>query len=1643
MRETQQNIKRYKEQLVNVKSKIAAAGLFFLMSCLMMTTATFAWLTLSMSPEVTGISTTVAGNGNLEIALAGNVDEYGDLIRPNESSTIDGNLPIIEKNITWGNLINLSDPAYGLGSAVLKPAALNYNETLRSPLLAMEYTSDGRVFTSNSQFSYATYDSTENKFLIPDKTKYGVRAISSVIYSSSNEAMKDNLETINRLNALLNNVHSLYTPIVTNDSYLNSIAAIMGAYLTDKFNPSYEPLQNPKIEAKDVTNMISMLEAFTEAQAALADLFVEIAKVQIEARGLNIGPYNTLKDLVDNASTLEQAGIILGYQYKENGTIVKDPIDYIKLYDDINAVQEVIKTVKNANSDNSVYLKDIIGNTKTGADKIYGINDLVEISTCVVYVDLDGKGLEPKTLDQLAKYGTADLAGLSNGTFKAVIKDGALERFEHLAGGKMLDKAKLKIEAKKRVVSMNITAPATVYANITTLAKDIEVAGKPVVPALIGNSSDKEEYSVYGILLGNTTMLATAADVYGMAIDLWVRTNVDKSYLLLEGQAQIQLHPLMASMNGKDYYVYEDVDGNKFYHVPTTNVLDPTDMLETYKKVNKETGLTYFQTNVPSHLNSGDFYNYSTGQLKKFVKYDDSGKESPDPEARAEFVASLINYAIRTEITGYDGVNRVWEEQEGATNGTSATQGKGSCFIFQSSDPLEQESMMKVLAALSVAFIDDGGNVLAIANLNPEHAYEESGKVTLPLELNDAGKFIENEEGEKTYYITPLTQNNSHYISAVVYIDGNKISNKDISATKDVSGYLNLQFGSNVDLSGMEDDEVKSAYIKVNGSVDKDFFTVDEIPAQSNLSITVDGIAADRVVANFSRKVNDYQGVKMEPLVLTRTGGNGTNTTWQGTQTFNTPGTYVLNSVWVDGVEYDLPKPADAKDAITIEVEGFKLGDVTWSESNNEVYVMSSNSAYEVETTVAMSYSDIFAPDKAEAIFKNEYNEYVNIKLNLDRANDNNYYWKGKGSFITSGKYILEYVRVDGEIYYIEESSQKKLNLSLGVYANVELDENHLEFEWTADETQASKNIVPITSVEIFDNKGNELLDLNDVKIYYAVPGSIDPREEKLTWDGDKFVGNFNIQSPGVYSFDKITIGSDSVIRKATGAPSINAKSPYPIEFVENSLKHNEYVLAPNDDASMSVQIKNSYNSNKVVALFVYDNDDVLDTTLREKYVTGVAGTPISLGNNETVTTWTFTPTISDDSELQDGKWTIKEVYVSEAYYEGEWYSSTVLDEDDNVDLDTPWYKVTDLSKKNRITWDVADETMYVLNDINIAITNEYAKDTNGKELPFTGPFTTSLSGAYYGTNYQISYTNNSGDTLSISDKDNPMFSLDNYGVIIDSTKLYYEFAENQEVFGTKGWWTASSSGTVANLLSTYKQTDLPGYTINFNENDKDVVFKYPGDYTPKINITMSVKKLGTTTSTAITSVSKGISTGEYGGSELGTNNFINITNSVKSKTLIWDRPDVRFTSFSPTTTRKVFTGKFGGLFEGFAPKTENKNNSIDTNTNTINAYFSVTGGIHYVNYDQGTTATVTLTNGGTEFKTATCTLNTTYDVKFVFSAGGTTASDIIGHNAGGTGGDTLRTIPGAECTSIVFTLNDNSTYTFTLPLSLKVGENK
>lgn len=167
-----------------LKQKLMAALSMLIVAGVLLSTVTFAWLVMSIAPEVRGVTTNVGANGSLEIALL-NSSTRQDL------STIQGGgvgsslaNNSLSANYTWGNLIDVSDASFGLNDITLMPARISTTANdegtgfiVNSGMLSVpEYGFDGRIVKLNNNTISAVYGS--NKFSYTYGLQdYGVRAI--------------------------------------------------------------------------------------------------------------------------------------------------------------------------------------------------------------------------------------------------------------------------------------------------------------------------------------------------------------------------------------------------------------------------------------------------------------------------------------------------------------------------------------------------------------------------------------------------------------------------------------------------------------------------------------------------------------------------------------------------------------------------------------------------------------------------------------------------------------------------------------------------------------------------------------------------------------------------------------------------------------------------------------------------------------------------------------------------------------------------------------------------------------------------------------------------------------------------------------------------------------------------------------------------------------------------------------------------------------------------------------------------------------------------------------------------------------------------------------------------------------------------
>lgn len=238
------------KSFLNIKSKLMAAVAMLLVAFFMVISSSYAWFTLSTAPEITGITTTVGANGNLEIALLYSNDAtktLTQLAREVKTGFV-GSATLQERNLYWGNLVSLKDDNndyYGLNNIKLLPTRINPTSTtaiaMASPLAVPDYVSTGQPSTLNRGTLDGVY--TSGGFI---KDGYGVRGIGTQSTMSQQEhdwnlASQNYNSAISRAAALTNsaigeNSQQIVDIVVgyaagtTNFSeYVDEVAAIIAA----------------------------------------------------------------------------------------------------------------------------------------------------------------------------------------------------------------------------------------------------------------------------------------------------------------------------------------------------------------------------------------------------------------------------------------------------------------------------------------------------------------------------------------------------------------------------------------------------------------------------------------------------------------------------------------------------------------------------------------------------------------------------------------------------------------------------------------------------------------------------------------------------------------------------------------------------------------------------------------------------------------------------------------------------------------------------------------------------------------------------------------------------------------------------------------------------------------------------------------------------------------------------------------------------------------------------------------------------------------------------------------------------------------------------------------------------------------------
>ena len=523
----------------DIKSKLVAAVCMLLVSCIMMVSSTYAWFTLSTAPEVTGITTAVGANGNLEMALLPGMKDatnaYGTVAEALAAiGNATGNMSTVAANTTWGNLVDLSDDSYGLDKITLYPSKMEATADGKLPtnyLGTPKYGADGRFTGLAYTASAAIYNA--GAF---GTTGFGVRAIGTSSGMSAQElAYRSALAAAN--NAADSALAAAKSAVSTGGSKLASLA-VNKATGTTAFDAAekvalldaYAAIENA------VTHMETALKSYIIADFLSSSAVNETtyAEKQAEMEGKTLaelktytGVNATLAGYIDTLSSLKSTVTTNKDGLNALQPDTDDKYSWTSMSSYVTALADI--DAMELNNHNMTYWME-----KDASGNFVHLGDLVGLmSNLTMTVNAGGtgdNGIFAKMADFVDTFSTpATISGI---------------KYQG-------------ISADNLKVTMTVTKNATVTTAYLTSSK---------------NEAAQYDSGVFGN--GGATNLS---DFYGYILDMAFRTNAADSFLQLQTEgvdriyADSQSNP--TTMGGGSYISYTIPAGSDYSTEKLVNLM--------------------------------------------------------------------------------------------------------------------------------------------------------------------------------------------------------------------------------------------------------------------------------------------------------------------------------------------------------------------------------------------------------------------------------------------------------------------------------------------------------------------------------------------------------------------------------------------------------------------------------------------------------------------------------------------------------------------------------------------------------------------------------------------------------------------------------------------------------------------------------------------------------------------------------------------------------------------------------------------------------------------------------------------------------------------------------------------------------------
>lgn len=649
-----------------IRNKLVAAISMLMVASIMMVSSTYAWFTLSTAPEVKGITTNVGANGNLEMMLLnGKSFNSTEENLGVESSTGDSFSvkALAEANVTWGNLVDLSDTSYGLDQIVLNPARLNITkgaegaaDTLGNVAIkAPSYGEDGRVIdinkdTTNGKWSNSAWEYAD---MLKEGETYdgfaGVRGlgVSSGItkqlsaYRSAKTAMSDQITNSKNyaINGMVANGQKLATILVTHLADANA-----------KFYVS---------DLNDLKNLIISLQRSNNAAG-------EAIKQAVLAYSLSEG--NTLTDeQVDALVTAVNAAAVADVLSVENVQTPAGAQDAINKWTaNKNTIDGALTNVDSLIAQDKAFY--LYGDIQTVVD---GLID--KEKTIIGGVENPGKD----NVGDIANYYTA------NGRVDMVMKEGS---------GIFADIADLISDYTATGLKITVTyqgitlKDANVVMQTQTNKQMIADIAVGIAPSATGAAGTKTYLS----------------DMYGYALDFGFRTNAAASNLQLqtEGVQRVYADGGAAATQGGGSYMQFSTANVKTFSVDELRALMSAIRVVFTEPSIANGNVTYKVLGIAApaitQTDIAGVITYAGGTLLKDGAADGA---TADNANGLKVALNLFNYSITA-----DGTIKLGEKKEDTTAITDLTQNvakKISVFVYIDGDMVDNTMVANATTSMS------------------------------------------------------------------------------------------------------------------------------------------------------------------------------------------------------------------------------------------------------------------------------------------------------------------------------------------------------------------------------------------------------------------------------------------------------------------------------------------------------------------------------------------------------------------------------------------------------------------------------------------------------------------------------------------------------------------------------------------------------------------------------------------------------------------------------------------------------------------------------------------------------------------------------------------------------------------------------